>query len=62
MIGYKTYAQLPAEDIPAGMPPEYPWISVEIKESEVERFKAQGFTVVSKEAYDALVASIVLPV
>jgi hypothetical protein len=29
MIGYKTYAQLPAEDIPVGMPPEYPWISNE---------------------------------
>lgn len=58
MIAYKPYSVLPAEDIPVGISSETPWISVEIDEGTGDWYVQQGFTVVTKEAYDSLVASL----
>ncbi len=55
MIAYKTFSDCPEKDRPAGVLLDFPWQSEEADETSEER----GFTVVTQEEYDALIASLI---
>lgn len=57
VIGYKTYAQLPAEDNTDNVPADCPWVMVTVRDGEESWYVEQGFTIVTSEQYAALIAS-----
>ena len=54
MIAYRTFADCPEQDRPPGVLLTFPWQTEEADDTSVER----GFTVVTQEEYEALVASL----
>lgn len=58
MIAYKTYEQCEPQDRPAGVLLSFPWIERSCTEEETAFLEEQGYSVVTQETYDALVASL----
>ena len=51
MKAFKTYYSCPENDIPDGIPLEWPWIVQDCEESEVEDLTQAGFQFASDEDY-----------
>lgn len=58
MIAYKTFSQCKPQDRPPGVLLTFPWIERSCTEEEATELEEQGYTVVTQETYDALVASL----
>ena len=58
MIAYKTFSQAPKENVPLGIPTDYPWVFRECIESEIENLKKDGWIVVTQEEYDNHVTAL----
>lgn len=58
MKAFKTFLSAPKESVPIGIPLDYPWMLVECNESEVEKYRASGFTVTTDETYNEYLANI----
>ena len=58
MRAYKTFSQMEASKRPVNIPLNYIWEVASIKDSEIDFYEADGFTVVSDADYDSLVASL----
>lgn len=53
MIAFKLFSQAPKEDIPPGVPMDYPWVMRQCKESETVELKKEGWIITTEENYNS---------
>lgn len=58
MIAFKPYSLAPSEQRPVGIPLQIPWIMSSIDEENAEKYKANGFVVMSDGEYSDFVAAM----
>jgi len=51
MIAFKTFAQAPQNEVPSGIPTEWPWQEMSVDSEMKEHWEGHGFTVVSEADY-----------
>lgn len=57
MIAFKTFSQAPSEDIPEGIPGDYPWVQVSIQPEERASYEANSYTCMENEEFNDYVNS-----
>ena len=58
MIAFRTFQQAPREEVPLGIPLDYPWTARMCTEDQITSLRKEGWIVVTQEEYDANVLSL----